>query len=38
MDLTTFLSLGVALLIVLSGYLLFNDGPRLSRSGNRHRR
>jgi hypothetical protein len=37
-DLTTFLTLAVATLIVLSGYFLFNDVPSLSRSGTRRRR
>ncbi len=37
-DLTTFLILGVAALIVLSGYFLFNDMPMLGRSGSRRRR
>jgi len=38
MDLTAFLTLAVALLIVLSGYFLFNDVPRLGDSGSRRRR
>ena len=38
MDLTSFLILGVATLIVLSGYFLFNDVPSLGRSGTRRRR
>jgi hypothetical protein len=37
-DLLSFLTLGVAALIVASGYLLFNDMPSLGRSGNRRRR
>jgi hypothetical protein len=37
-DLTTFLILGVATLIVLSGYFLFNDVPSMSRLGTRRRR
>jgi hypothetical protein len=37
-DLTTFLIIGVALLIVISGYFLFNDVPRLGGSGTRRRR
>jgi len=28
MDLTAFLTIGVAVVIALSGYLLFNDMPR----------
>ena len=37
-DLTTFLILAVAALIVVSGYFLFNDVPTLGGSGNRRRR
>jgi membrane-associated protease RseP (regulator of RpoE activity) len=37
-DLTTFLILGVALLIVFSGYVLFNDVPRLGGARTRRRR
>jgi hypothetical protein len=37
-DLTTFLILAVAALIVLSGYFLFNDAPKLGGSENRRRR
>ena len=37
MDLTTFLALGVALLIVFSAYFLFNDGSRFGSSGRRRR-
>lgn len=37
-DLLTFLILGVAVLIVVSGYLLFNDVPRLGDLGSRRRR
>jgi hypothetical protein len=38
MDLSSFLALIVAALIVLSGYFLFNDVPRLGRAGGRRRR
>ena len=38
MDLTSILTIVVAVLIVVSGYLLFNDIPKLGRSGNRRRR
>lgn len=38
MDLTTFLILGVAALIVISSYFLFNDMPSLGRTGSRRRR
>ena len=38
MDLTLFLALGVALLIVFSGYFLFNDAPRTGGSRSRRRR
>lgn len=38
MDLTSILILAVAALIVVSGYFLFNDMPRLGSSGNRRRR
>jgi hypothetical protein len=38
MDLLSFLTVIVALLIVLSVYFLFNDMPRLGSSGNRSRR
>lgn len=38
MDLTTFLTFAVAMLIVLSGYFLFNDVPRLGGTGTRRRR
>lgn len=38
MDLTSILTVVVAVLIVLSGYLLFNDVPKLGGSGNRRRR
>jgi hypothetical protein len=34
----SFLILGVAALIVISGYFLFNDVPILGSSGNRRRR
>jgi len=37
-DLTTFLILAVAVLIVLSGYFLFNDVPTMRDSGTRRRR
>ena len=37
MDLTTFLILAVAALIVVSGYFLFNDVPTLG-TGSRRRR
>lgn len=37
MDLTSFLVIAVALLIVFSGYFLFNDVPRFGRSGRRRR-
>jgi hypothetical protein len=37
MDLPSFLSVIVALLIVLSVYFLFNDVPSLGNSGNRRR-
>ena len=32
MDLPTFLAIAVALLIVLSGYLLLNDGPHVRQA------
>lgn len=38
MDLTTFLSLAVFALIVFSGYILFNEAPRLGGSSSRRRR
>ena len=38
MDVTAFLSLAVLMLIVLSGYLLFNDVPRFGSTGSRRRR
>jgi hypothetical protein len=38
MDLTSFLILGVAAIIVISGFFLFNDMPTLGRSGGRRRR
>jgi membrane-associated protease RseP (regulator of RpoE activity) len=38
MDFTTFLTVAVALLIVLSGYLLFNDVPRFGRPSPRRPR
>lgn len=38
MDLPSFLAVIVAVLIVLSGYFLFNDAPRLGRTGSRRRR
>ena len=38
MDLAMFLALIVAVLILLSGYFLFNDAPSVGRSGNRRRR
>jgi len=38
MDLTTFLTAAVAVLIAFSGYFLFNDAPRLGGNGNRRRR
>jgi hypothetical protein len=38
LDLLSFLTLGVAALIVVSGYFLFNDVPTLGRSGGRRRR
>jgi hypothetical protein len=38
MDLMSILTLGVAALIVVSGYFLFNDVPRLGRTGSRRRR
>jgi hypothetical protein len=38
MDLTIFLILGVALLIVFSGYFLFNDTPTFGGSKPRRRR
>ncbi len=38
MDLSLLLTLGVALLIVFSGYFLFNDVPRLGNPGSRRRR
>ena len=38
MDLTPFLTLAVALLIIVSGYLLFNDVPTLGKNGTRRRR
>jgi len=37
-DVTSFLILGVAALIVISGYFLFNDMPTLGKSGGRRRR
>ena len=37
MDLPTFLAIAVALLIVLSGYILLKDGPLFGkRTGSRH--
>jgi hypothetical protein len=38
MDLASFLSVIVALLIVASGYFLFNDVPRLRGLSSRRRR
>ena len=38
MDLPSFLAVIVAALIVLSGYILFNDAPSFGRTGNRRRR
>ena len=38
MDFASFLALAVALLIVVSGYFLFNDVPTLGNSGGRRRR
>lgn len=38
MDVTSFLILAVAALIVLSGYFLFNDVPVLGGPGGRRRR
>jgi len=38
MDVTAFLTLAVATLIVLSGYLLFNDVPHLGGSSSHRRR
>jgi hypothetical protein len=38
MDLTPFLTLAVALLIIVSGYVLFNDVPMLGKNGTRRRR
>jgi hypothetical protein len=38
MDLTAFLILGVALLIVFSGYFLFNDTPTFGGNKSRRRR
>jgi hypothetical protein len=38
MDFATLLAVAVALLIVFSGYFLFNDVPRLGRSDTRRRR
>ena len=38
MDLASFLAVIVALLIMVSGYFLFNDAPRLRGSSNRRRR
>ncbi len=38
MDLSSFLALIVAALIVLSGYFLFNDAPSLGRASGRRRR
>jgi hypothetical protein len=38
MDFATLLAVAVALLIVFSGYFLFNDVPRLGGSGTRRRR
>jgi hypothetical protein len=38
MDLALFLALAVGLLIVVSGYFLFNDAPSLGRSQDRRRR
>ena len=38
MDMPTFLSAAVVLVIALSGYILFNDVPRLGGSGTRRRR
>jgi len=37
MDLTLFLILGVALLIVFSGYFLFNDTPTFGSKSRRRR-
>jgi hypothetical protein len=37
MDFTMFLILAALLLVVLSGYFLFNDVPRLGGSGRRRR-
>ena len=37
-DLTSILTFAVATLIVVSGYFLFNDVPRLGGSGSRRRR
>ena len=38
MDLVTFLSLAVAVVIAGSGYLLFFDPPKLNRGTDRRRR
>ena len=38
MDLTVFLSVAVAGLIIVSGYFLFNDAPSLGGSSTRRRR
>ena len=38
MDLASFLAVAVLLLIVLSGYFLFNDVPTFGGSGSRRRR
>jgi hypothetical protein len=37
-DLTSIMTVLVAVLIVFSGYILFNDMPKLRGSGNRRRR
>ena len=37
MDLMTFLVAAVALLVVFSGYFLFNDMPRFGGNGRRRR-
>ena len=38
MDLTLFLTVAVAMLIIVSGYVLFNDLPRVGRGSSRRRR
>ena len=38
MDLASILSVAVAVLILVSGFFLFNDVPRLGGSGPRRRR